>query len=104
MNEITVIEKMDLISPEDISMIRQYDEINKRYKVWVDSHKEAFDKFLTEKGLESYEQDGVKIYRTKPYVKRQVDVKALKDQGLYDSFTKEVSVEGSIRISIDYED
>lgn len=104
MNDITVKEKAELISAEDVEFVRQFDEINKRYKVWVDSHKEMFEKFLDDNNLESYEQGGVRIYKTKPYKKKQVDAKALKEQGLYDMYTKDVWVKGSLRIQVDYED
>lgn len=104
MNEVVKKEETALISPEDMEMIRQYDEVNKRYKVWVDSHKEMFENFLNEHEVESYEQDGVRIYRTKPYTKKQVDIKALKDEGLYDLYTHDVWVKGSIRVQVEYED
>lgn len=104
MNEVTVVEKHDLISPEDIEMIRQYNEIKVRFKVWEDAHKEMFKEFLESNGLESYKQDGVILYQTKPYKKKQVDTKALKEDGLYDSYTRDVWVKGSLRIQFEYED
>ena len=104
MNEIAAVEKQELITAEDVEFIRKFDEINKRYKVWVDSHKAALEKFLTDNGIDSYEQDGVRFYKTKPYKKKQVDIKALKEQGLYDEFVDDVWVKGSLRIQVDYDD
>ena len=103
MNDVVVKEE-GLISVEDIEYIRKVDETMKRYKVWVDAHKELFEKFLDEKGLDSYTQDGVSIYKTKPYKKKQVDISALKSQGLYDEFVKDVWVKGSVRIQVNYDD
>ena len=104
MNEVVKKEETALISSEDMDLIRQYDELNKRYKVWVDSHKEMFENFLDEHDLQSYEQDGVRIYKTKPYKKKQVDAKAMKDDGIYDLYTNDIWVKGSIRVQVEYED
>lgn len=104
MNELVKKEEFALFTPEDVEMILLYDAIRKRYKVWEDSKRESLKAFLKEHNLESYKQDGVVIYETKPYKKKQIDTKALKEQGLYDTFAKDVWVKGSLRIQIEYED
>lgn len=104
MNEVAVKEENALLTKDDIEFIRRYDEIKKRYKVWESSHEEMFRKFLEDSGSDSYTQDGTTIYLTRPYTKKQIDVQALKDEGLYDLYTKDVEVKGSLKIKVEYED
>lgn len=104
MNELTKVEQGELLTQDDVELLLKADEINKRLKVWLKANKERFEKFFEENDITSYKQDGAIIYRTKDYAKKQVDIKALKEQGLYDQFTKDVWVKGSLRIQADYED
>lgn len=108
MTEIVKKEEYALVSPEDMDFLIKFDEYKKRAKVIEDSIKTKADEFLDKSGLEAYvqEKDGItlRIYKTKAYKKKQVDTKALKEQGLYDEFTNDVWVKGSVRIQVEYED
>ena len=102
-----VIEKQfnEIIPKEDIEFLIKFDEYKKRAAVIEDHIKEKAHEFLEKNNLleEGYTQNGVHIYETKPYKKKSVDTKALKEQGLYESFAKDVWVKGSVRWQIEYE-
>ena len=104
MTEIVKTESNELLSKKDLDIIREYDEVSKRYKVWKDSKQKMFEEFLAEKGVDSYTQDGATIYRTKDYKKKQVDTKKMKEEGIYDLYVKDVWVKGSIRVQVNYDD
>lgn len=104
MNEVVEVNKGELLTEDDIKFLHEYDEIRKRYNVWLDGKKKGFDQFLADKGVDSYTQGDTTIYRTKPYKKKQVDTKRLKEEGLYEMYTHEVWVKGSIRVQINYDD
>lgn len=110
MSEIVKSEKHELVSQEDLEFLIWFDEQKKRAKVIEDRIKQTAHDFLVENDLleDGYkaELDGaiLHIYETKPYKKKQVDTKALKDQGLYEDFTNDVWVKGSTRIQVEYED
>ena len=97
-------EKAELFSPQDIEMIRQYDEMRKRYKVWEDTNRARMLSFLEENGLEKFKQDGIVFYKTNPYKKKQVDTKKMKEEGVYELYTRDVWVKGSLRVQIDYDE
>lgn len=103
MEELIKVDENAVLTEEDIEFIHKYDEIKKRYKVWEDSKKEMFYAFLESKGTDSYTIGDTTIYKTRPYTKKQVDIQSLKDDGIYDLYTKDVEVSGSVRIKIDYE-
>ena len=107
-NEVVTKEDYQLITDEDFDFIIKVDELVKRYKVMMDKYKNGGEEFLEQRGEDSYKQtkDGVTvcIYKTKPYKKKQVDVQALKDQGLYEEFAKDTWVKGSVRIQVEYSD
>ena len=103
MNELVESKKFELFSQSDIDMIREFDEVSKRYKVWKDSKQKQFESFLNEIAENSYTQDGITLLRTADYTKKQVDTKKMKEEGIYDLYTRDVKVKGSIKIQIDYD-
>lgn len=107
MNELEVKEKFELLLPKkDIEFLKKFDEDEKRAKVLKDFIKKKGYEFLESNGLleEGYEQDGVKLSYKKPFTKKVVDTQALKDEGLYELYTKDSEVSGSVSISFKYED
>ena len=107
MNEIELKKEFDvLVSPEDIELFKQFDEIEKRVKAKKSEMREGVLNFLKENNLlsDGYEQDGIRFTYVKPSVKKIVDTQLLKDEGLYEHFLKESKVDESVRISIKYED
>lgn len=55
---------------------------------------------MEELGIKSFECDGLKITYKNPSTRKVVDTNALKEQGLYDMFTKESDVKASVQITI----
>ena len=107
MNEIELKKEFDvLVSPEDIELFKQFDELEKRVKAKKSEMREGVLNFLKENNLlsDGYEQDGIRFTYVKPSVKKIVDTQLLKDEGLYEHFLKESKVDESVRISIKYED
>ena len=110
MKEIVKTEKNELVTKEDLEFLVWFDEQKKRAKVIEDKIKESAHAFLLENDLleDGYkaEIDGAKlhVYETKPYKKKQVDMKRLKEEGIYDLYTDDVWVKGSVRIQIEYDD
>jgi len=106
MNEVIEKEFYELISEKDIEFLKKFDEYEKRAKVIKDTIKQNAHEFLEKNNLleQGYRQDGIYIYEKKPYTKNVVDTEKLKEQGLYDMFTKKSTVNGSVVIQIEYED
>jgi len=104
-NEVIEKEFYEIIPKEDIEFLIKFDEYKKRAAVIEDHIKEKAHEFLEKNNLleSGYTQDCVHIYETKPYKKKSVDTKALKEQGLYEEFAKDVWVRGSIRIQVEYD-
>lgn len=110
MTEIVKQENNELVSQEDLEFLIRFDEQKKRAQVIEDKIKKTAHSFLEENGLletgYTKELDGatLHIFETKPYIKKQVDTNALKENGLYDFFVKDVVVSGSTRIKVEYEE
>ena len=105
--ELTIKEKFDLTIPKDkVDFLKKFYEMKARAKVYEEEINMCAEQFLTENDLleEGYQQDSLKIIRTKNYKKKFVDTQKLKEEGLYDLYTKEVEVEGHIKVSFEYED
>ncbi|MBR2680127.1 MAG: hypothetical protein IKE23_05155 [Exiguobacterium sp.] len=105
-SDVVTKEFYDVISPEDIELLKKFDELEKRVKVVKDTLKANGYEFLEKNNLldVGYEQDGVVLSYKRPYTKKMVDTQAMKDQGLYDDFLKDVEVKGSVSITVKYED
>ena len=106
MGNIVTKDFYEVISKEDIEFIKKFDEMEKRAKVVKDMLKNKGYEFLEKNNLldEGFSQDGIRLTYKKPYTKKQVDTQALKDQGLYEEFLKDVQVSGSVMFSVEYED
>lgn len=61
--------------------------------------KEAMLKAMKENGIKSYESDNVRITYKEATTRSSVDTKALKEQGLYDSFVKKSPVKESVVVT-----
>jgi hypothetical protein len=61
--------------------------------------KEAMLKAMEDNGIKSYESDNVRITYKAPTTRSSVDTKALKEQGLYDSFVKTSPVKASVVVT-----
>lgn len=105
MNEIELKEQFDLLfTPGELEDMRKFDELEKRVAVIKDARKEAVMKFLKDNGLESYRQFDIKLNYIAPFVRKTVDTKKMKEEGIYDLYTKESNVDETVRITIDYGD
>ena len=106
MNELIEKEFYEVISKDDIEFIKKFDEYEKRAKVIKDMVKKKSYEFLEKNNLldVGYSQDGIRISYKKGFTKKQVDTQALKDEGLYDLYLKDVEVSGSVLVNVEYED
>ena len=105
-NEVIQKEFYEIISKDDIEFLKKFDEYKKRAKVIEDQIKKLEKDFLERNGLteEGYEQDGVRFDYKKGYTKKVLDADALKEQGIYEDFLKEVKVSPTATITIVYEE
>jgi hypothetical protein len=109
MNEVVEKKENTLVTKEDMEFLVWFDEQKKRAKVIEDRIKNEAHQFLRDNGLQEdgfkQEVDGatVHIYETKPYTKKQCDIKRMKEEGVYDLYTHDVQVKGSIRIQVEYD-
>ena len=103
--ELIKREKLDLLlTPENIEFLRKYEEMKDRFKVLEDQIKKTGEEFLAENNLTDYEQDGVSFKRTKDTTRIIADTDKMKEEGVYELYSKEVPVKGSLKISFKWED
>lgn len=95
-----------LFSPEEIEMLIKFDELEKRVKAMKDQKNDALKQFLIDNELteEGFENSKIKISYVKPSKRKVVDTQKLKEEGLYELYTKDSEVKDSVRITIKYED
>lgn len=94
-----------LFSPEDVELLVKFDELEKRVKTMKNEKNEALKKFIIDNDLkDGFENNRIKITYIKPSKKNVVDTKKMKEEGVYELYTRETNVSDSVRISIKYED
>lgn len=108
MNELTVVEQIhSLFSPADIELLEKFDEIETKVKVLKKERNAALlplmEQFCEETGKKTLNMGRLSITYKKGTTRKSVDVEALKEQGLYESFLKESPVAPSVTVSVDYE-
>lgn len=65
----------------------------------IDSFKQAMLSAMEKNGIKKFENDYVTLTYIAPTKRKTVDTKKLKDQGLYDMFTKETNVKASVKMA-----
>lgn len=108
MNELQVIEQVNaLFSPQDIELLERFDEIETRVKVLKKERNEILkplmEQYYNETGNNTLKVGRLSVTYKRPTTRKTVDVEALKEQGLYDSFLKESQVSSSVTVNVDYE-
>lgn len=93
----------ELFSPSDIEMLVKFDELESRVKTMKDAKNEAIKNFLKENNLKSYENDKIKVTYIEATERVSVDTKRLKEEGIYELYTKITPVKDSVKITIKYE-
>lgn len=78
---------------------RELDLMQKEINLQLDSFKEALKKAMEENGIKSFENDAVKVVYKEPYTRQSVDTKRMKEEGIYDLYTKEAQVKGSVSLA-----
>lgn len=103
-NDIELRKQFNAIfKKEDIELLTQFDEIEKRVKAMKDARNEEVIKFLKDNNLEEYETEEIKLKYVAPYKKHSVDIKRMKAEGIYDVYTTESEVKESCRVTVKYE-
>jgi hypothetical protein len=105
MNELELKEEFNLLIPDGyVEAYRKYEEDKVRLQMLDAMFKESAENFLEEHGLTEFDQGEIEISRTKDFTKKVVDTQRLKDEGLYELYTKDSLVKGHINIKVHYDD
>lgn len=91
----------DIIKKEDVAVlleIKRFNELKKEVEEKDKALKKQILEYMENNGVWEVDIEGVAKYSyIAPFKKKVVDTDALKEQGLYDSFTKESEVGSSVR-------
>lgn len=75
----------------------------KRIKIQLDMFKDELKKVMRESGIKKVSTDFLTATYVAPMTKRVVDTNSLKEQGLYESFTKISEVGDSVKVSFKHD-
>lgn len=105
MNDIKKYEKkaLALFSEEDIEDLKKFEDLKVKVARIEKSNHEKLAQLFRESGVKSFKGNGINITYVEPHTQTRVDTQRLKDEGLYDNYSKTTEVKESIRVSIDYE-
>lgn len=108
MNEIVEKKDNQLLTQDDVKFLCQYDEISKRYQHLQNKLRQAGKEYLEANNLDQFEvsKDGVTVRfrKVNGYTKKQCDTKRMKEEGVYDLYTKDVYVNGTVKFEVEYAD
>ena len=98
--ELIKIENGAITLHEEVEMKLKAFQVEKaRMEMLEKEIKEAMLQAMEQNGIKSYESDNVRITYKAPTTRKTVDTAALKEQGLYEAFTKESPVKASVSIT-----
>ncbi len=105
--ELTKKETFNLLTEEDIEVIRAYKEFDVRYKLLKAEKDEQILNWLNANNLDFYDDEvhGVRITRKKSHMRKTLDSTRLKMERpeVYEEFVKENPVKESLEITLKYD-
>lgn len=98
--EILVKEEMNaLVTSDVLETYIQVEKLQKEIDEWKEKNKEKMLEIFKRYGIKSFINENISITYKAPYQKRIVDTQKLKDDGVYDFYTKTSNQKESIQIS-----
>ena len=98
--ELVKVENGSIVLSEVVEeKLRAFQVEKLRMEMLEKQIKEAMLNAMKENGVKSYESDNVKITYKDAYIRKSVDTQALKDEGLFDLYSKETLVKESVQIT-----
>lgn len=99
-NLIVIDENNELYLAKEVSeKLKELYRFKAEFDVKMDEVKNAMLHAMEENGIKGFENDLMKITYKAPSVRKSVDTKRLKDEGLYDLYLKESPVKSSVVVS-----
>lgn len=98
--ELIKVENNALELNEEVSnKLKSLYQAKAEFDVRMDEVKNAMLEAMEANGIKSFENDFLKINYKAPSVRKTVDTARLKEEGLYDLYTKESPVKSSVTVS-----
>ena len=98
MNQLVKVNNNEiLVNQETINILKAF-EVKSRDGHIRKELKQAMLQAMEQQGIKSFENDDIRITYIAETTRKTVDTKALKEQDLYDKFTKESKVKANVRL------
>lgn len=98
--ELIKVENNELQLAEEASLrLKELYKFKAEFDVKMDELKNQMLEAMEANGIKSFENDFLKITYKAPTIRKSVDTKALKDEGLYDLYLKETPVKSSVTVT-----
>ena len=90
---------VQIYSPDEIEQIRAFMRLKEEITAIEEDGKRRALEYMKSNGIKSFDGDLFKITYVEPTTKKTVDTAKLKEDGLYDQYTKDTDVKESVRIT-----
>ena len=95
---VKIIDQKPVIPQEVCEIMRDLNREYVRFNDIMTTAKEEMTKLMREYGVKSFENEIMRITYKAPSVRNKIDEDALKEQGLYEHFLKQVPVKDGVVI------
>ena len=100
MDQIVKVDNGCIVVAEDVMhQLQDFQVMQQRMKNLEEEMREALMIAMRDNGIKTFENEFCRITYKEPSVSKRVDTKALKECGLYDSFTKDSITKESVVIT-----
>lgn len=94
---------IQIYTPEETKLIKQFYEMKAQVEILEKEKRKELANIMRENGIDWIENDDFRVSYVGPSVKKIVDTQKLKDDGIYDIYTKESNVSESVRITVKWQ-
>lgn len=102
--ELIKSEMNEILTADDLQTFALLKEYETKWSVIKSAKEQMLKNYMKANGIKQFDSDVVRITYIEPSVRKTVDTKKLKEEGLYDFYTKESPVKDSVRIELKYSD
>lgn len=99
-NDLVAKEMNEIITDDFIDKLVQFEYLEQQIEMFKTEHREQIKEIFKKYGIKSFKNDYITITYVPESKKKIIDTNRLKNDGLYDFYSKESDVKESIRVSL----
>ena len=102
--EMVKSEMNEILTEDDLRTFAFLKEYEAKWNAIKSMKEQMLKDYMKTNGIKQFDSNEVRITYIEPSIRKTIDTKKMKEEGIYDFYTKESKVKDSVRIELKYDD